>query len=231
MLTDYHCHVLPHMDDGAQSIEISIAMLHQLKRQGVECVIATPHFYAHKERCVEDFLERRQRAYERLMKCDLPNLTIKLGAEVAIERGISTVSGIEQLAIEDSKLILMEYPYYGFANWMVDEVYHMSCLHHLQPVLAHLHRYCNLYEKKELAMILQAETECIVQINCEAFTNHKERQFVRKLMKNGYTYVFGSDAHGMSERSPNFDLLQKKCNSNEICISNNVYEQRKWNNK
>lgn len=35
MLTDYHCHILPKMDDGSESVEMSIKMLEMMKLQGV----------------------------------------------------------------------------------------------------------------------------------------------------------------------------------------------------
>ena len=45
MITDYHTHVLPGIDDGSKDAETSLEMLIQLKEQGIERVIATPHFY------------------------------------------------------------------------------------------------------------------------------------------------------------------------------------------
>ena len=50
MLTDYHCHILPGIDDGAQDIDTSLGMIEIMREQGVERLIATPHFYAHEER-------------------------------------------------------------------------------------------------------------------------------------------------------------------------------------
>ena len=44
-MLDIHTHILPGIDDGSQSIEESIAMLGKLAEQGVDTVIATPHFY------------------------------------------------------------------------------------------------------------------------------------------------------------------------------------------
>jgi protein-tyrosine phosphatase len=34
-MIDWHCHVLPAMDDGSRDLEESIAMLDALKHQGV----------------------------------------------------------------------------------------------------------------------------------------------------------------------------------------------------
>ena len=36
MRTDYHCHVLPGIDDGAKDVEMSLHMLEMLYNQGVE---------------------------------------------------------------------------------------------------------------------------------------------------------------------------------------------------
>ena len=48
-MIDWHSHVLPQMDDGSKSAEESLAMLKMQSEQGVDTVIATPHFYANDE--------------------------------------------------------------------------------------------------------------------------------------------------------------------------------------
>src|SRR5262245_33776782 len=40
---DLHCHFIPGIDDGARSLEEGLAILRELKRIGIERVIATPH--------------------------------------------------------------------------------------------------------------------------------------------------------------------------------------------
>ena len=37
-MIDFHSHILPEIDDGAKSVEESIAMLKMLKEQGVEVI-------------------------------------------------------------------------------------------------------------------------------------------------------------------------------------------------
>ena len=113
MLTDYHCHILPGFDDGAVDAETSLEMINIMKEQGVERIIATPHFYAHEERSLTEYLLRREDAYESMAElAEMQNIVlpnIALGAEVAIEHGISKIHGIDKLAIEDCKLV---YPVY-----------------------------------------------------------------------------------------------------------------------
>ena len=63
---DLHSHVLPGIDDGSPDVETSLEMLRLSAQQGVEAMVATPHFYAWRNR-VERFLRRRQRAFEQLV--------------------------------------------------------------------------------------------------------------------------------------------------------------------
>ena len=88
-IIDMHCHILPGVDDGARDVETSLAMLEASRAQGVQYMVATPHFYATRDR-VDTFLDRRREAWETLkprMGADFPGIV--LGAEVAFFRGIS----------------------------------------------------------------------------------------------------------------------------------------------
>lgn len=202
MLTDYHCHVLPGMDDGAKDVETSIQMLDLLKKQGVARVVATPHFYAHRETSVDEFLRKREEAKQKIIDLRIDTPELLLGAEVAIEQGLSSIQGIEKLAMEGSNRILLEFPYSGFAYWMQEEVYNISYTYKLQPIFAHIHRYVDVFSKKEMDLILSTENATF-QINYEIFENSKEKKFLKSLLKKDLEIVYGSDAHNMTSRRPN----------------------------
>lgn len=208
MLTDYHCHILPGLDDGAESVEMSLEMLEVMKSYGVERIVATSHFYAHRERSVERFLEKRQQAYEKLMAAAPPIKNIILGAEVAIEKDLSEIKNIEKLAIQGTDLILLEFPYKEFSNWMVEEIENVAATFGLTPIVAHVHRYFPFYTKSDYEKVLQADA--VFQINAEAFGTFKESGLVKKLIKNEFSLVFGSDAHNVSDRKPNLNIAVKK---------------------
>lgn len=61
-MIDFHCHILPKMDDGSDSINTSLAMLREEHTQGVNRVVLTPHFYCEEE-SIEAFLQRRKRLF------------------------------------------------------------------------------------------------------------------------------------------------------------------------
>ncbi len=211
-MNDYHCHILPQIDDGSRSVEMSLKMIKMIKEQGINCIVATPHFYAHKDQSVKQFLTKRETAFEKIKKDSL--LPILLGAEVAVEQGISMFTDIEKLRIADTEYILMELPYAPFSNWILEEIINLSYEYNLTPVLAHIHRYIDYYGKSEIAELLKINA--VLQFNNEAFCNFKERRFVKSLIKEGYPYVLGSDAHNLTSRKPNWELMRSVIRQNVI---------------
>lgn len=208
-LVDVHCHILPCMDDGSSSKEESLELISMEKSQGVDRIVLTPHFYAHREHSVASFLKKRQRTFDEI-KDESPIKNMHLAAEVAIESEISELPDIEKLAIEGTNLILLELPYRPFENWMAEEIYNISMKYGLEVILAHPHRYCDTYTDSQMEQVLSLCSYW--QINNEAFGNWKEARFVKKLMKRDVTkIIFGTDCHNTIARKPNWDLLKKKC--------------------
>ena len=42
-MIDLHCHILPGIDDGAQTVTDSLAMAKQAVSEGIHTIVATPH--------------------------------------------------------------------------------------------------------------------------------------------------------------------------------------------
>lgn len=221
-MIEYHCHILPGIDDGAKDTETSLAMIEMMKEQGIERIAATPHFYAHREKSVADFMKKRQAAFDKIRdKAAVSD--IRLGAEVSIEHGISELPDIEKLAIEGTRMILLELPYRAYAKWMSEEIYNIGAEYKLKVILAHVHRYLEYYSKAELEEILSSNS--VMQINNEAFSGWKEKRLAKKVIASGKEFVFGSDAHNLGERRPNWDMLKKRVKSEDIALSDGVFEK------
>ena len=66
-LIELHAHILPQMDDGSESVEMSLAMLQALAGMGVGTVCATSHYYA-RENSITMYLARRAAALNALSR-------------------------------------------------------------------------------------------------------------------------------------------------------------------
>lgn len=199
---DFHSHVLPGIDDGSRNLETSVGILQEASRQGVDCMVATPHFYAARDR-ISDFLDRRQKAEEKLRACltsDLPRLIT--GAEVAYFEGCSDAERLEDLTIGNSRVLLLEFPFDVWNSKVTDEVRYMMESRNFTIVTAHLERYSSIKEnRKELKRLL--ELPIVVQVNAGSLADWKRRGGTLRLLRNAPHFVLGSDCHGLNHRPPN----------------------------
>ena len=131
-----------------------------------------------------------------------------------LRSGLSKLSDLDKLRLADKDYILLELPYSGFQHWYLEEITNISYEYGFTPIIAHIHRYLDYYSKSEYEEVMKLDA--VFQINNEAFGNFKERHFVKSLIKEGYPYLFGSDAHNLSDRKPNWDLLKKKAKADII---------------
>lgn len=212
---DFHSHILPCMDDGAASLKVSLSQLMALSEQGIGHVVATPHFYLHRE-SMADFLARRQDRAEILLqaaarvKGKLPGLSV--GAEVYLEQGLMKVGGLDRLRMADTEYILFELPYSGVGTREVELIYNLCNRSGMRPLLAHLDRYREMLSEDLLAELLDLP-DVAVQINNEAFAKRPGARFALNIIRNGVPVVLGSDTHNLTDRAPNFDLSNKYLSS------------------
>lgn len=198
-MTDIHTHILPGMDDGAANLDQSLAMLKSCQEQGVDTVVLTPHFYPWTE-SLDSFLERRQEAFDALRAAageDAPQLI--LGAEVAWIPHLDSMSEIGKLTLGQSNCLLLEMPNAPWTESMLDQVYRLSAVAGVTPILAHVERYLHLQKAGQIK-ILQ-EMDVVMQLSARMLLTPIKRRKALSLLQNG-VWVLGSDCHDPELRSP-----------------------------
>ncbi len=207
-MMDFHSHVLPEIDDGSASVEESVALLEMLRDQGVSCVCATPHFNALCDN-PREFLKRRDKAYNRLHTViagkGLPR--IMLGAEVMYFAGISNMSSLDSLCLEESRYLLLEMPFQPWSDYTVDEIVKLALSGNVRPVLAHVERYLS-YQKSAVLDKLRS-LGVLMQVNASFFINKKTRRTALNLLKKGKIHFLGSDCHDLDTRPPRYAEAMK----------------------
>lgn len=210
-LIDFHSHILPGIDDGSPSLDISMEMLRMEARQGITHVVATPHFYARYDN-PEDFLARRSAA-ERALRAKmagepgLPRLT--MGAEVYFFRGMSESDLLPQLTIGGKKCILVEMPH---APWTEDICREVSQIWEKQgiiPIIAHVDRYIRPWHSRDILRKLE-KMPVFVQANAEFFLQRSTAALALRLLRQDKIQLLGSDCHNMADRKPNLDAALRR---------------------
>ena len=223
--TDFHSHILPGIDDGSKSLEQSIAMLQMEAQQGIQRVVATPHFYAQSDK-PEHFLKRRQEA-ERLLREEMakhPDLPrVEIGAEVYYYNGISDTDILSELTIGKTPFILVEMPMSEWTSRMYRELENISIKQNLIPIVAHVDRYIAPFRTNGIPKRL-GELPVMVQATASFFEEKRTRCMALRMLKKGQIHLLGSDCHDLKDRKPNLGevlkLIRRECGSDMIRFLN-----------
>ncbi len=198
-MIDWHSHVLPGMDDGSKDLQESTALLDMLRQQGVDTVIATPHFYPNNESAAR-FLQRRAEACQRLAPClsaEMPR--VLCGAEVYYYPGISRLTQLPQLCIAN-KLLLLEMPLSKWTEFTVRELIELAQCSRFILVLAHIERYLPLQSKATWNRLYEAGI--LMQVNASFFLRFRTRRKAITMLRQGRIHLIGSDCHNTTSRPP-----------------------------
>ena len=200
-MIDIHCHLLYGVDDGPDTIEESIKMLKIAEEQGVTDIILTPHyrrgmFKYDKEQILKNKKELDKYAEE-------IGICLHLGTEFHVNGNIlEYLENGRCLTLADSEYVLTEYEYeteYSYIFKMTQELLR----HGYIPVIAHVERYrCLVKEPKHLDEL--QEIGAWVQMNAGAIIGEDGwgvKNFCKKVLKNGWVDVVGSDSHDIKKRA------------------------------
>ena len=136
-MVDLHCHILPGIDDGAQTIEDSLAMAQDAIEDGITCVVATPH--ASTEYRFDYAKVRSARVVLQSMMDG--RLTIATGCDFHLnpENLLALKDDAAQFCINQKDYLLVEFNEFSIPPAM-DQTLHELHLMGLRPIITHPER-------------------------------------------------------------------------------------------
>ncbi len=234
-MIDIHTHILPELDDGSSGVEESIKMLDMLSEQGVDTVVATPHFYI-DDTPVDEFLMRRSVSLKKLTDAldDNNQPKIAVGAEVQFFPELYTMENIEKLCISGTDYMLIEMPFAPWSRYVYKALGKLYAAKGIKPIIAHVERYLEFQEEDGESVLCQLrDNDALLQINSSFLTGRPTRRTALKYVKKGFISFMGSDCHNMDTRKPElrsgFDVIYKKMG--EFGLDSFVYWEDKLKEK
>ena len=211
-LIDFHTHVLPGIDDGSRDLTETGRLLFEESQQNVDCVVATPHFYADRF-SVEYFLENRQKALQSVLadteiaRQGRPSLCI--GAEVYFFPGMGRAEKLRSLCIEGTDVILIEMPFVQWTEGVLREISEVIHKQKLQVVLAHVERYPQ-FQKDQKIWRQVMDLPLTIQVNGGSFIkDRRRRKMCLQFLRDHEKALLGSDCHNTSSRVPNLEQARQ----------------------
>lgn len=197
-----HSHILPGVDDGAENMAESLALLEMMHEQGITHVAATPHFYATQDN-LELHLQRVSAAFNSLKaeaaERGLPKLC--LGSEVLYYRGIGHSESINSLCINSSPYLLLELSDNCIGSGLFEDLTDLRSDMGITPIIAHIERYFKFPKYRKLLSYI-SENGIPAQINASSLFSPMLYPITVKLIKKNLVSFMGTDTHSVSERPP-----------------------------
>lgn len=206
-MIDIHTHILPGIDDGSKDIDYSIKMLKIAEDDGIEKIVATPHFYrGYYENKYEDVCKYIEDLKKKIVETGI-NIAIFPGQEVFLDNHTLELykNGVIN-GLNDSKYTLVEFPMETMPKQALDMLYELKIAGAV-PIIAHPERY--LYFIKKPSLINQfIEEKHLFQLNSGSIKGlfGKEVQKLSEiLIQHNLCDFIASDAHSTGGRSPKIE--------------------------
>ena len=194
-MIDVHSHIIPFVDDGSKTMEISLAMLKDEVGEGVTEVILTPHYRVKQYVTTqEEVVKNFNLLNSEVQKCGIP-IKLHLGREISVDdRNRDHIKSGDFISLANTYYVLLEFPFFDKTD--IDEVcYEVKLLGYI-PVVAHAERYAYFRDYDAVAALRKSGV--LIQVNAAAIVgdvSRQERLFVRGLLKRKLIDLVGSDIH------------------------------------
>lgn len=198
-MIDLHNHLLPGLDDGAPSADVTRRMLEQAARFGYGTIVATPHL---PDRLVGPY---RSAVAERLAHvtgyAGDHGITVAGGYEVFLTPDLPRrLAEGEPSTLAGTGSILVEVPFVGWPAYTEATLFALQTAGY-RPILAHPERYRAVQRDPDLAIAL-ARRGVLLQLTLRSLvgSSREIRRVAERLLTAGAISVVASDAHGDDHR-------------------------------
>ncbi len=200
-MIDLHMHLLPAIDDGAASLDVSRRMLAEAQANGFGTLVATPHLSG---ALTSQFSQQVDAAYAAVCELAEPfGIEVLLGFELLLTPDLPRrlVQG-ERVTLSGSRTVLVELPFALWPSHTEQTLFDLQVAGY-RPLLAHPERYHAVQEDPERACIA-AERGAVLQITIGSLTGmfgRSARSTAEYLLESVDSVVVATDAHSAGRRS------------------------------
>jgi len=208
---DIHNHILWGVDDGSDSLAMSIHMLKQAQTSGITDIILTPHNKPNRRNIYTDEIISQIEELKLHMNKQGIDINIYPGNEIYYRIDVAerlrigkatTMAGSKYVLLEYNPMDEWDYLRHGAEDMISDGYW---------PIIAHVERYENVMKDIERAYSLK-RMGCYLQINASSVLGEVSWDYKKKcklLLKNDLVSFIASDAHEDKKRTPVLDKCVK----------------------
>jgi len=204
-MIDLHTHYLPGLDDGAKSLEETLAMAEMAWRDGIRRVVVTPHVAEGQWETTPEEIAQKMEEVQAACREQGLGLEFISGAEVLIGDDLPervqdgrapTLAGMGQY-------LLLEFPFVGLPLCTKDVIFQLR-LQGVRPIIAHPERYGEFQQEPE-RFYRFAVDGILGQVTAQSLLGGygpQPKRTAELFIKHRWAQIIATDTHGPTNRPP-----------------------------
>ncbi|MCA0970944.1 tyrosine protein phosphatase [Halobacillus litoralis] len=201
-MIDIHSHILPGVDDGAETIEDSLDMARQATEEGIRTIVATPHHmngaYINTKRDIGPKVEELN---AHIKKAGI-DLTVLPGQETRINGDMLEAIEVDDvLTINNTSYVFVELPFDTVPRYTSQLLFDLQVTGY-RPVIVHPERNKQIQEDPDILYSF-VKKGSFTQITAASLTGRfgkKNQKVSHQLIEANLAHIIASDAHNTKSR-------------------------------
>ena len=201
IVVDIHSHILPEVDDGPKSWDVSVAMCRAAAADGITHQVATPHAndrYHYDREYLQGLVARLQQ-----LVGDAPRLSLGCDFHLSYENIQDALAHPTRYVIDGTRYLLVEFSNYSVPQQTTDSFLKLGDCG-ITVIITHPER--NPILRESLQRVVEwAEQGCVIQMTGSALTGfwgERTRRAAQCLLERQAVHVIATDAHDLEKRVP-----------------------------
>ncbi|MDH3273559.1 MAG: capsular biosynthesis protein [Gammaproteobacteria bacterium] len=206
-MIDLHCHLLPGIDDGANTLAESLDMARIAVGNGIDRAVMTPHLHPGRYENTRSSIEQPLREFRAALRREQIALEISVAAEVRLSPEILPLLEQDELPflgeMAGYRIMLLEFPH-SHIPLGADNLIKKLLARKIRPIIAHPERNKDVI--RDLAKIQPfIDMGCLLQLTASAVAGRfgeGPHLRARQLLELGVVFALATDAHNLKGRRP-----------------------------
>lgn len=207
---DLHCHLLHGIDDGARTIEESVALAKHAVSSGITHCVLTPHLHLSR---YENFANEIKVARDTFQtKLDNDGIPLRLGFAAEVRMCPEIMLWLDQNKIpflgevDGCKVMLIEMPHNQLLpGW--DNLFRWLLNKNIRPMIAHPERNKEIMATNEKILPI-VNAGAMIQLTAGAVAGkfgESSQATAKYILSQGLGDILASDAHNLKHRPPELE--------------------------
>ncbi|MCU9613199.1 tyrosine protein phosphatase [Caldibacillus lycopersici] len=201
-MIDIHSHILPGVDDGAQTIEQSIEMAKAAVNDGITKIVASPHHQTSKYYNEKSIVVEKVQELNEVLQAEGIPLEVLTGQEVRLfGEWVIEYENNQIATVNEKNYCLIEFPANHVPSY-AERLFYDIQMKGITPIIVHPERNSQIVEQPDKLFQL-IDKGAISQVTASSLTGDfgkKIQKFSLQLFEANLAHVIASDAHNITTR-------------------------------